>query len=491
MPDKDKNTPVVQGLSAENVLRLLDPLKSDPGGSVIYRHVSHVVREMERTQNKVSRGYAVVLHNLLAVLRKQLPGDSLLNLELKMVQKRLMPPITLAELAALQVYLQKAIRLATEVADPDADLLREAFAPLIGATATGPHTAPHRPATEPEPRPAARPQPAGGEVDTGGEEAELEPMESQAGITLGELNLDSQAEIPVPAAAEEAAVPAIPAGFQKRLSKQTQQLHDLQETLTARILETIQHQEKFGLLLEETLYQLERAENKEDVENVRQHAISEINHILAEQNEVVRMLSETEAFLHLIRRNSHELSQELDHVRTLSLTDDLTQLPNRRAFLQRLDDEIDRSRRYQYPLTIALLDLDEFKQINDSHGHAVGDKVLKQYASDILSQFRRHDLVARYGGEEFAILFPNTSLDEALRALEKARQQAMDSRLALPDETIPIPTFSAGLTSCLYTDNSEALLGRADALLYTAKKNGRNRIEMDNPSTAGEQVLGN
>ena len=488
MSDKEKNTPVVQGLSAENVLRLLEPLKTDPGGSVIYRHVSHVVREMERTQNKVSRGYAVVLHNLLAVLRKQLPGDSLLNLELKMVQKRLMPPITLAELAALQVYLQKAIRLATEVADPDADLLREAFAPLIGATATGPHSPVRETAGTEPPQDAPAPETA---VDESAEEAELEPMESQASITLGDLNMNSQAEITRPPAGGNVPSPGIPPGFQKRLSNQTQQLHDLQETLTARILETIQHQEKFGLLLEETLYQLEQAENKQDVENVRQHAISEINHILAEQNQVVRMLSETEAFLHLIKRNSDELSQELDHVRTLSLTDDLTQLPNRRAFLQRLEDEIDRSRRYQYPLTIALLDLDEFKQVNDRHGHAVGDQMLKQYASDILSQFRRHDLVARYGGEEFAILFPNTSIDEALRALEKARQQAMDSKLVMAHDTLSTPTFSAGLTSCLYTDNSDALIGRADALLYAAKKNGRNRIEMDTPPATSEQVLGN
>ena len=246
-----------------------------------------------------------------------------------------------------------------------------------------------------------------------------------------------------------------------------------------------------GRLLEETLYQLEQAQDKQDIENVRQHAISEINNILSEQNQVVRMLSETEAFLHLIKRNSNELSQELDHVRALSLTDDLTQLPNRRAFLMRLEDEIDRSRRYQYPLTIALIDLDEFKAINDQHGHAVGDMVLKQYSSEILSVFRRHDLVCRYGGEEFAVLFPNTRIDEALRALEKGRQRAMENALVVGSDSISIPTFSAGLTSCLYSDNSDALIGRADALLYAAKKNGRNRIEMDSEPMVSEQIPGN
>ena len=129
---------------------------------------------------------------------------------------------------------------------------------------------------------------------------------------------------------------------------------------------------------------------------------------LVEQGKLTQIMHDTQSFLHLIGSNVNKLSDELDQVRVLSLTDELTQLPNRRAFLRRIKDEMDRAQRDKTHLTIAMIDLDNFKEINDKYGHGVGDEMLRVYAREVLSIFRRYDMVARYGGEEFAVILPNT-----------------------------------------------------------------------------------
>src|SRR3569623_994652 len=174
-------------------------------------------------------------------------------------------------------------------------------------------------------------------------------------------------------------------------------------------------------------------------------------------------------------------------IHLLSLTDDLTSLPNRRAFLRRLQDEVSRVQRYGNPLSLALIDLDGFKSVIDKLGYAAGDEVLRVVANEILSIFRHHDLVARYGGEEFAVLLPNTHVEGALRALRKVQKRAQESSVQYQGSTIPLPTFSAGRTLYRPGESPEAFIQRADHTLYRAKRLGRNRIESDqlDPTTAG------
>jgi diguanylate cyclase (GGDEF)-like protein len=190
-------------------------------------------------------------------------------------------------------------------------------------------------------------------------------------------------------------------------------------------------------------------------------------------------LDETHNYLRVIEADSQQLSDELTRIHLLSLTDDLTGLPNRRAFMRRLQDEVGRVQRYGNPLTLALIDLDGFKAVNDKFGHAAGDEVLRVFSGEILSIFRHHDLVARYGGEEFAVLLPNTHIEGALRALRKVQKRAEETSFQQGGSTLPLPSFSAGLSLYRPGETPENFIQRADHAMYRAKRLGRNRIESD------------
>jgi diguanylate cyclase (GGDEF)-like protein len=172
------------------------------------------------------------------------------------------------------------------------------------------------------------------------------------------------------------------------------------------------------------------------------------------------------------------LDEELKRVRKLSMTDELTGLPNRRAFLDRLENELGRVKRHHEPLSLILIDLDDFKKVNDTYGHAVGDQVLKCYAKDVFSLFRQYDLVARYGGEEFAVLSPNTDMEGAVSSLGKAMDRVKNMRFEFSGDSIMMPSFSAGIAVYRDGENIDAFIDRADQALYRAKSLGRNRVEI-------------
>lgn len=454
MTEKKKLSQLIQGYGPENVLRLLEPLRQTQSGNLIYKHVSHAVGEMERNQQKIALGYAAVLHNFINVLRKQLPRGSLLNLELKLVQQRLQPPITITELASIQAYLKNALRLVSEVTAGDERFWQEALQALTESDGTIPAET-----TQEEPEPFVAEQ-----QDTSGN--------SSANININDLSF---ADLPRP----EPLAEKKPATGSKPPPQQQQDFEQQQNKLLNNIFDAMQHQARFGLLLEDMLQRLQKAENKRDVDNVRGHAITELQSMLSEQGQLVRTLNETHDFANMVRQSGQRLSQELKHVRVLSLTDELTELPNRRAFTQRLEEELQRARRYKSHFCVALIDLDHFKRINDTYGHAAGDEILRKYSNDILSILRRSDMVARYGGEEFAIIFPSASLEEAQQALEKVRSHAIKTEVHFNNEAIRVPGFSAGLVICDSSEDAETLLKRADKMLYSAKEKGRNRTESE------------
>lgn len=183
-----------------------------------------------------------------------------------------------------------------------------------------------------------------------------------------------------------------------------------------------------------------------------------------------------------LRAERDALAIALQHMQTLSLTDELTGLPNRRAFGQRLEQEFSRSQRLGQPLTIVLLDIDNFKGVNDRHGHYVGDGILRCYAQSMARGLRQHDLLARYGGEEFVLLLPDTRLVDARNALDKLSRQIRCASMDADGPCIDLPTFSAGIACLRPGESATALINRADLCLYRAKHLGRNRIETDEPS---------
>jgi diguanylate cyclase (GGDEF)-like protein len=162
--------------------------------------------------------------------------------------------------------------------------------------------------------------------------------------------------------------------------------------------------------------------------------------------------------------------------------DDLSGAYTRATFFELLAKEIERSRRHLQPLSLLILDIDDFKQVNDRFGHPAGDKVIKSFAAFTANELRSHDVLCRYGGEEFAVLLPNTGPDEAAAVAERIRRGF--SGVAI--DNMPSSTVSIGVGSAR---NGQAEMGQliesADQALYIAKKLGKNRVELAPEITDG------
>lgn len=155
--------------------------------------------------------------------------------------------------------------------------------------------------------------------------------------------------------------------------------------------------------------------------------------------------------------------------------DYLTGLLSRGAFFSRLEEEIKRAKRYRRPLSLAILDLDDFKKINDRYGHTVGDMVLSKVAEIIKNNVRSFDIVGRVGGEEIAVVFPETTLEGAVKATNKLKDAIANHEFTVVDKPIKI-TVSIGTTQLKDSDTAESLYERADGALYMAKRQGKNRV---------------
>ena len=170
-----------------------------------------------------------------------------------------------------------------------------------------------------------------------------------------------------------------------------------------------------------------------------------------------------------------ELAEALERIRTLATRDELTGLPNRRAAIERMNNELAVRARPEPMMSLALIDIDHFKRINDSHGHAGGDAVLRRFSERAQSVLRRGDVLARWGGEEFLLVMPATGVAQGMTALDRIRQVMQAQAF---DEVAPglKVTFSAGVAECLGAHDLDAAVARADAAMYEAKRAGRNRL---------------
>jgi diguanylate cyclase (GGDEF)-like protein len=172
----------------------------------------------------------------------------------------------------------------------------------------------------------------------------------------------------------------------------------------------------------------------------------------------------------LVRERTRELDQ-------LATSDMLTGTFNRRRIVELGEQEIARAGRYNQPLCMAMLDLDHFKSINDTHGHAVGDAALRLAADAIKGRVRTYDHVGRYGGEEFVIITPNTAMDGAATLAEAVRDAVARSGLKASGKPVPV-TASIGVAQWQRDETLDQILRRADAALYGAKETGRNRVTL-------------
>lgn len=176
-----------------------------------------------------------------------------------------------------------------------------------------------------------------------------------------------------------------------------------------------------------------------------------------------------------LRRQKHELAEALARISSIATRDELTGLLNRRAMHDLLDLEHRRSQRSGRPLLLAQLDIDHFKRINDTHGHATGDRALQAFASTVRSNVRSTDVLARWGGEEFVLMLAETDPGGARDLLDRIRLAVAAMEMPLANGTLRM-TVSVGLAQHQPGDTVEQTLERADQALYAAKSQGRNRV---------------
>lgn len=169
--------------------------------------------------------------------------------------------------------------------------------------------------------------------------------------------------------------------------------------------------------------------------------------------------------------------REIESLSDLVITDPLTRLYNYRHLLRVIEQELERTRRNGQPTALIMLDLDHFKQVNDNWGHEVGNRVLCHVAELIRNQLRKIDIACRYGGEEFSLILPGTALPRAVNAANRLRETIAETPLLVEDEPLFV-TASMGVA--VYerhsTESPESFIRQADARLYEAKHEGRDRV---------------
>jgi len=190
----------------------------------------------------------------------------------------------------------------------------------------------------------------------------------------------------------------------------------------------------------------------------------------------IKELNEHRALLEKeVKERTFELEQANKKLDIISRTDELTQLPNRRDMQRTIEKEVERSKRLEKVFSIIFIDIDYFKRVNDTYGHAAGDAVLKSVASTIRSLLRKYDVLARYGGEEFLTLLPETEQRDAAHVAERFRKQIENQTIFFSGQEIKV-TITLGVAQFDSNLGAEKCIQLADKALYEGKEHGRNRV---------------
>jgi len=203
-------------------------------------------------------------------------------------------------------------------------------------------------------------------------------------------------------------------------------------------------------------------------------AVHESRHDSLLNSEACRLTNDLSVLVRETARKNRELEKTNETVRRLARTDALTGLANRRTLQEALHREVARAERQGNYLSVIVADLDHFKLVNDRYGHSTGDQVLVLAAAVLGDQLRPFDLAARYGGEEFILLLPGIAVDGAMAIAERKRREIAEIDIPGCPERV---TVSLGVAAWVNGESPEAMVERADAALYNAKRSGRNRVE--------------
>jgi diguanylate cyclase len=216
---------------------------------------------------------------------------------------------------------------------------------------------------------------------------------------------------------------------------------------------------------------LEAAESRDQVKAVVETLVKSTR----EMRDINKALEDR---LTLSKSEISNLQQSLEAIRAESLTDPLTGLGNRKYFDRSIDAAVQTALASGEPLSLLMFDIDHFKSFNDSYGHLTGDQVLRLVGMSLRQTIKGQDITARYGGEEFAVVLPNTALRQALTVADHIRRAVMAKELKKKStgEILGRVTISVGVAMLKAGDDTDSLIERADACLYAAKRNGRNRV---------------
>ena len=193
--------------------------------------------------------------------------------------------------------------------------------------------------------------------------------------------------------------------------------------------------------------------------------------------ELTQQLSDMQLKLDEMEKLAEAAQHAIEEQRKKAMHDALTGLPNRESYQQRLEQEVQRIKRYGGKLSLMVCDVDLFKRINDNYGHLAGDKVLKIIAKSLQRNLRDSDFIARFGGEEFVALMPQTSTSEAKIVAEKLRKKIEESPFNFKKEPVQI-TVSFGISEFAQGESADEVFSRADKALYEAKDKGRNQVQL-------------
>jgi len=229
---------------------------------------------------------------------------------------------------------------------------------------------------------------------------------------------------------------------------------------------------EYGTSLEDVTFKIKTAETLEDLGEVVTTIVKDTKRMLEKNHELELQLVTSSQQVSELRKN-------LDNVKKEAMTDGLTGLSNRKAFDKMIRDTVEEAENSASPLVLMMLDIDHFKNFNDTFGHQVGDQVLRLVARTLTDNVKGRDTAARYGGEEFAIILPETSLLAGIKVAEMLRRSVENKEVVnkSSQESLGRITMSVGVAEYKAGESISDFIERADAALYTAKKSGRNRVE--------------
>ncbi len=398
-------------------LSVLEGLKRSEHGRMLFGHLERLLSNNEATRLDIQCSYAEMISLVLEAYAKHLPHDSPLRANLDALYVRFLPPVSDVELIALKDFIARHHPVVCDAQD----ILSNSVAQLM------PMANPEAPATDSPP-----------------------PTHSPS-ANDGELN-------------------------------QLAEVHYLHNEIRAAATQLTEHlarqNEEWGIFLDVARDALESATSADELQRLRELIHAEVEAMARLQQTQRRQLKNA------LRNAEHAHFKSAQHPTTRTVAesdmlDNITQLPNRRAFMQRLEDEVGRVQRYNQPLSLVVIDVDRFGKINDQHGQAAGDKAMSSFAALLRAAARREDMIAHYSADEFAILMPSTDGDAALIAMQHIKARAAEQNWFFDGKEFPFPTISAGVGAYVAGETPTGFVKRIYNALYRAKRFGSDRIELE------------